>query len=129
MVTAHLAHALVEIADTLGDHFDTSVYLHTLTDRSVQLMDITAAGVLLADDDCALRRSAASSRKALLLQQFQVQTEQGPGVDCFRTGEASAPKPCRRTIAGHTSPSPPPTRDSPPYTPSPCAAVPRRSVR
>lgn len=88
MVTARLADALVEIADTLGDDFDTSVFLHTLTDRSVQVMDITAAGVLLADDHGAIRRSGASSQEALVLQQWQVQTQHGPAVDCLRTGQS-----------------------------------------
>ncbi|WP_199517300.1 GAF and ANTAR domain-containing protein [Nucisporomicrobium flavum] len=88
MVTAQVSNAFVEIADTLGEDFDTSVFLQTLTDRSVQLMHITAAGALLADEHGTLRRSTASSRRALLLQQIQLRTGQGPGVDCFRTGRA-----------------------------------------
>lgn len=88
MVTARLADALVEIADTLGDDFDTSTFLRTLTDRSVEVMDITAAGVLLADDHGAIRRSSASSHEALALQQWQVQTEHGPAMDCLRTGQS-----------------------------------------
>ncbi|MCM4084350.1 GAF and ANTAR domain-containing protein [Paractinoplanes hotanensis] len=88
MVTEGLATVLVEIADTLGEDFDTSAFLFTLTQRSVQLMDIGAAGGLLADDHGVLRLSAASSPGALLLQQLQLRTGSGPGVDCYRTGRS-----------------------------------------
>jgi transcriptional regulator with GAF, ATPase, and Fis domain len=86
MVTKQLCDTLVELADTLGQNFDTSVYLQTLTDRSVQLMDITAAGALLADDHGTLCGSAASSQEAFLLQQSQTHTGHGPSLECLRTG-------------------------------------------
>ena len=88
MATSQVFDAFVEIADTLGEGFDTSAYLQTLTSRSVQLMDIAAAGVLLADRHGALHLSAASSREALSLQQFELQTGRGPGSDSFRTGRS-----------------------------------------
>jgi hypothetical protein len=67
---------------------DTSLrdFLHVLTDRSVQLLDVSAAGLLLADPRGQLRVVAASSEAARLLELFQIQDDQGPCLDCYRTG-------------------------------------------
>ncbi len=59
-----------------------------LTDRSVQLLDVSAAGLLLADPRGELRVVAASSEAARLLELFQIQNDQGPCLDCFRSGQA-----------------------------------------
>jgi transcriptional regulator with GAF, ATPase, and Fis domain len=58
-----------------------------LTDRSVQLLDVSAAGLLLADPRGELRVVAASSEAARLLELFQIQNDQGPCLDCFRSGQ------------------------------------------
>lgn len=86
MVTTQFSQAFVELADTIGEDFDAAAFLLALTRRSVQLMDIAAAGVLLTDAHAAPRRRAASSRAALRLQHLQARTGQGPAVDCCRTG-------------------------------------------
>jgi GAF domain-containing protein len=67
--------------------FDVIDFLHVLTSRSVQLLDIDAAGLLLADPRGELRVVAASSEAARLLELFQLQTDQGPCLDCCRTGQ------------------------------------------
>ena len=59
-----------------------------LADRSVALLDASAAGLLLADPRGELRVVAASSERARLLELFQIQNDQGPCLDCFRTGQA-----------------------------------------
>lgn len=58
------------------------------TDRSVRLLAASAAGVLLADPRGELRVAAASSEEAGLLELFQLQNEEGPCLECFRTGRA-----------------------------------------
>jgi hypothetical protein len=58
-----------------------------LTDRSVQLLDVSAAGLLLADPRDELRVVAASSETARLLELFQLQNDEDPCLDCFRTGQ------------------------------------------
>src|SRR5260370_8235785 len=70
--------------------FDVIDFLHVLTDRSVQLLDVSAAGLLLADPRGELRVVAASSEAARLLELFQLQNDQGPCLDCFRTGRPVA---------------------------------------
>jgi transcriptional regulator with GAF, ATPase, and Fis domain len=67
--------------------FDVIDFLHVLTNRSVQLLDVSAAGLLLADPRGELRVIAASSEAARLLELFQIQNDQGPCLDCFRSGQ------------------------------------------
>jgi hypothetical protein len=83
-----LADVFIEMADTLVDDFDLLDFLHTLTQRCVQLLGVSAAGLLLTDGHGALQVVAASSERTRLLELFQLQTDQGPCLDCFR---AAAP--------------------------------------
>ncbi|HEX3926026.1 MAG TPA: GAF and ANTAR domain-containing protein [Streptosporangiaceae bacterium] len=81
-----LSDTFVELTDTMVADFDVIDFLHVLTDRSVQLLDVSAAGLLLADQRGELRVLAASSEAARLLELFQLQNDQGPCLDCFRSG-------------------------------------------
>jgi hypothetical protein len=81
-----LADTFVELTDTMVADFDVIEFLHLLTDRSVALLPADAAGVVLADPRGELRVAAASSEAAGLVELFQVQIDQGPCLDCFRTG-------------------------------------------
>ncbi|MDT5025871.1 MAG: hypothetical protein QOE61_2297 [Micromonosporaceae bacterium] len=87
MVEIQLADVFVEMADTLVDDFDVIDFMHVLTERCVQLLDVSAAGLLLTDGQDKLQVVAASSERTRLLELFQLQTDQGPCVDCFRTGQ------------------------------------------
>jgi transcriptional regulator with GAF, ATPase, and Fis domain len=82
-----LSETFVELTDTMVADFDIIDFLHVLTDRSVQLLDVAAAGLLLADPRGELRVIAASSEAARLLELFQLQSDQGPCLDCYRTGQ------------------------------------------
>src|ERR1700735_772155 len=81
-----LSETFVELTDTMVAGFDVIDFLHVLTDRSVLLLDVSAAGLLLADPRGELRVVAASSEAARLLELFQLQNDQGPCLDCFRSG-------------------------------------------
>src|SRR5215212_2424752 len=74
------------MADTLVDDFDVIDFLHVLSERCVQLLGVSAAGLLLTDGQEKLQVVAASSERTRLLELFQLQTDQGPCVECFHTG-------------------------------------------
>lgn len=80
-----LAEAFVEVADTLVDDFDVIDLLHVLAERCVQLLDVDAAGLMLADQHSTLHASAASSESARLTELFQLQVDAGPCVGCCRS--------------------------------------------
>lgn len=83
----HLARTLVELSDTLADEFDVVELLTRLTRRCVELLDIAAAGLMLATEDGDLRVMASSSDATTVLELLELQAEEGPCVDCYRTGE------------------------------------------
>jgi GAF domain-containing protein len=87
-VDQRLAQTFVELADTLVAGFDLMEFLHTLTERCVELLEVDAAGLLLADGRGALRLVAASTEQARVAELFQIQNDEGPCVDCFRSGQA-----------------------------------------
>jgi ANTAR domain/GAF domain len=82
-----LTDTLVELADTMVADFDIIDFLHLLTNRSVALLSASAAGGMLADPRGVLRVAASSNEEAGLLELFQIQTDQGPCLDCYRTGQ------------------------------------------
>ncbi len=88
MAQPPLSDVFIEMADTLVDDFDVLDFLHTLTERCVELLGVTAAGLMLTDGAGNLQVVAASSERTRLLELFQLQTDEGPCVDCFRTGAA-----------------------------------------
>lgn len=81
-----LSQTFVELADTLVHDFDVVELLHTLASRCVELTDVDAAGILLADESGLLHVVASSSQRAYLLELFEVQNAEGPCLDAFRTG-------------------------------------------
>jgi hypothetical protein len=80
--------AVVSLVDSLLDDFDVVDLLTGLTERCAELLDIEAAGILLADPLHQLRLLAATSEQARELELFQLQAEQGPCMDCYATGQA-----------------------------------------
>jgi GAF domain-containing protein len=84
---ATLVRALVELADTLVADFDVVELLTLLTDRSVEVLDVDAAGLMLTSVDGQLRVMASSSDAMRLLELFELQAQEGPCLDCFRTGQ------------------------------------------
>jgi GAF domain-containing protein len=85
-----IARTFVELADTLVLGFDAIDFLHTLTERCVELLEVDAVGILLADQRGALSLVAASTEQARLLELFQLQDEEGPCLDCFHSGQPVA---------------------------------------
>jgi GAF domain-containing protein len=82
-----LARTLVELADTLVDDFDVVELLTLLTDRCVEVLDVAAAGIMLVAPDGDLRVIASSSEAMRMLELFELQSHEGPCLDCYRTGK------------------------------------------
>lgn len=85
-----LAEAFVGLADTLVDDYDVIELLHRLTTYCVRLLPIEAAGILLSDQRGELRVVASSTEEARIVQQFAVESGEGPGVECFRNSREVA---------------------------------------
>src|SRR5690349_7113223 len=86
MSERQLSEVFVELADTLVDDFDLIDFLHRLTVRCVELLGVSAAGLLLTDQRGALQVVAASTERTRLLELLQLQTDEGPCPQCFHTG-------------------------------------------
>lgn len=80
-----LAEVFVELADTLVDEFDAIDFLSTLAERSVGLLDADAAGVIIHDQG-RLRLVASTSARSELVELFELQSDEGPCLDCLRSG-------------------------------------------
>ncbi|MGW1214158.1 GAF and ANTAR domain-containing protein [Streptomyces sp. NPDC002499] len=81
-------NVFVEAVDTLTDDFDLIDFLHRLSIRCVELLDVDAAGVMIVDQHGELQLIAASDENTRLLELFALQHNQGPCVRCYRTGQA-----------------------------------------
>jgi GAF domain-containing protein len=86
-VDERLAQTFVELADTLVGGFDLMEFLHMLTERCVELLEVAAAGLLLADSHGTLQLVAASTEQARVAELFQIQNDEGPCLDSYRTGQ------------------------------------------
>jgi len=84
---ALLARTLVELADTLVDDFDVVELLTLLAHRCVEVLNVSAAGLMLVAPEGDLRVVASSSEEMRVVELFEIQSEEGPCPDCYRTGE------------------------------------------
>ena len=88
MISAQrLSRVFVEVADTLVADFDLIEFLHNLADHTAAVSDAASVGLLLADEGGRLHFMAASTEGARHLELFQLQHDEGPCLDCYRTGE------------------------------------------
>jgi len=80
-----LARTMVELADNLVDDFDIVDLLTTLADRCVDVLDVAAAGIMLATPTGELQLITASSEAMRVVELFELQTAQGPCLDSFQS--------------------------------------------
>lgn len=85
---ALLVRTLVELADNLVEEFDVVDLLSLLSDRCVAALDVTAAGVMLVAPSGDLQVVASSSEAMRTLELFQLQADDGPCIEAYRSGQA-----------------------------------------
>ncbi|MDQ6784016.1 MAG: GAF and ANTAR domain-containing protein [Actinomycetota bacterium] len=84
---ALLAKTLVQLTEALVDDFDLVDLLTLLSDRCVEILDVSAAGLMLVAAGGDLRRMASSSDAMRILEVFEEESDEGPCPDCYRRGE------------------------------------------
>ena len=82
-----LADAFVGLADTLVDDYDVIDILDRLVSHSVALLAADAAGIMLVDLQGRLRVVASSSEESDWTELMQIQADEGPCIECVRTGQ------------------------------------------
>jgi GAF domain-containing protein len=81
-----LLETFVTLADTLIDDYDVVDLLQFLVDACRDVLDTTAAGILLADARGDLEVVASTSEASRLVEMMQLSAEEGPCIDSFRSG-------------------------------------------
>ncbi len=79
------------MADNLVEQFDVVDLLTGLTDRCVNLLGVSAAGVMIKSPPGELRLVAASSEAMEVVELFELQADEGPCLDAFRSGDPVGP--------------------------------------
>lgn len=81
-----LLDAFIDLADTLVDEFDLTDFSHTLVSTCVEILEVDAAGLMLADEREQLRVFATSSYETRAVELLELQHHEGPCLDAYRTG-------------------------------------------
>ncbi len=82
-----LLETFATLADTLVADYDVVDLLQLLVDRCGDLLDTTAAGILLADANGELEVMASTSEAGRLVETMQLSAESGPCIKSFLTGK------------------------------------------
>jgi transcriptional regulator with GAF, ATPase, and Fis domain len=83
-----LTRTLYELTDALVKDFDVVDLLTMLTERCVETLETSEAGIMLVPPGGSLGVMAASTESVQVLELLEVQAEGGPSLDCIRTGTA-----------------------------------------
>lgn len=83
---AQLLQIFVRLADTLVDDYDVVDLLQSLVEACRDLLDTSAAGILLAGPDGELELVASTSEATRLVETMQLSAQAGPCIESFRTG-------------------------------------------
>ena len=83
-----LLAAFIEFADTFVADYDVVEFLHRLAERCVELLDASEVGIMLADREGALHYVASSSELMRVIELVELQHDEGPCLDAYRTGLA-----------------------------------------
>lgn len=83
---AELFASLIYLADSLVNDFDVVDLLDRLVQTCLSRLEVSAAGVLLANQRGALQVLASSSEETRLLEALEVQSNDGPCFEAFVSG-------------------------------------------
>ncbi|HEY3409341.1 MAG TPA: GAF and ANTAR domain-containing protein [Propionicimonas sp.] len=78
---------LIELADTTIIGFDLISFADRLVGACVEVLGVTAAGILLADQFGSLRVLASTDEETRMLELLELQNNDGPCLEAFRTGD------------------------------------------
>ncbi|MEV5733812.1 GAF domain-containing protein [Streptomyces sp. NPDC052292] len=81
-----LAEALVGPADSFADDIDPVVLVDRPAQRCVEITGADAVGIMVVSARGDLRTLAVTDDQAGFLELFQLKTDQGPCLDCYREG-------------------------------------------
>ncbi len=84
---AMLARTIVQLADTLVAEFDVVELLTLLVASCVDVLEVGDAGIMLVAPEGDLRVMASSSEAMRVLELYELQAQEGPCLDCFRSGQ------------------------------------------
>ena len=82
-----LVETLVSFAEMLVSDYDVSELFYRLVDSCVKLAEADDAGLLLMSRAGDLDVAAATSESTHIVELLQLQAQEGPCLDAFRTGE------------------------------------------
>jgi GAF domain-containing protein len=77
---------LIELADTTITGFDLISFADRLVGGCVEVLGATAAGIMLADQFGLLRVFASTNEESRMLELLELQNNDGPCLEAFRTG-------------------------------------------
>ncbi len=121
--------AFVALADTLAADLAAADFHELLITLCAELLQVSAAGLLLADGRGALGLAAAAPGQSDTLEMAQLADAEGPGFDCHRTGapvictDLAAAGPALAAFRARR------TRGGVPVRPQRPAVAPRRGTR
>lgn len=84
---ARLLQTFVTLADTLVADYDVVDLLQTLVDACRDILDVTDAGILLANAEGDLELIASTSETTRLVEVIQLAAEAGPCIECYRSAK------------------------------------------
>ena len=84
---ARLFATFATLADTLVADYDVVELLQTLVESCRDLLDVTDAGILLAESSGGLELVASTSEATRLVEVIQLAAEGGPCIECYRTSQ------------------------------------------
>ncbi|WP_258070704.1 GAF and ANTAR domain-containing protein [Pseudoclavibacter sp. AY1F1] len=85
-----LLETFAVLADTLVAGYDVVDLLQTLVDRCQSLLEVTAAGILLADEHGDLELVVSTSEAASVVETMQISADAGPCIQSFTEGSIVA---------------------------------------